>query len=123
MNDQSGDLGGGAMGRLAVLVGEIRSLRQSADQLRADAGVELATQRAELGRQGQQLTELLATTANLLEGVSAIYALLTTPVDEPAAPAEAAATADQQQFAKNANSDASDKPAEARPSTPPYAEH
>jgi len=87
MSDQNERLEPGAAGRLAVLVGEMRSMRTVAEQLGEGANA-LAE---EVRRQGDRLDELTAIVSVLADGVSEIHQILTRPpVALPKLPRETA---------------------------------
>ena len=121
--DDSNFIEPGAAGRLAVLIGEIESLRAEAAALGASASVmgpELAVLRSELAslrgaqerqevlltavvgeqtRQAQQQARIIDALGDLLDGTQAIYSLLTMP----SAPAEAPEQEGEEPVQENSN--------------------
>ena len=68
---------------------ELEQLSVAATRLATGAEIvrrELAQLRAEQGRQGTEQSRIIAALADLLDGVSALYALLTAPPEQPREP-------------------------------------
>ncbi|RPI47155.1 MAG: hypothetical protein EHM67_00135 [Hyphomicrobiaceae bacterium] len=75
MNDQNEKLEPGVLGRLAILTGEMRSMRTAAEQL--GEGANALTE--EVRRQGDRLDELTAIIHVLADGISEVHAMLVRP--------------------------------------------